>query len=126
LSSKAAMMRSNSAAVRAGYTDGADSHRAHGLHRAPGIAGDLGDATEDGHDLEHPLHRKRRSGIESFHPCFQRMLDGVRTDLARHYLTRASMRGAEISLLLGFEGPNSFFRAFLRWTGKTRREIRPT
>ena len=54
---------------------------------------------------------------------FQRTLDEVRTELARHYLKQSSMSGAEISFLLGFEDPNSFFRAFQRWTGKTPREV---
>lgn len=57
---------------------------------------------------------------------FQRTLDEVRTELARHYLKNSSMSGAEISFLLGFEDPNSFFRAFQRWTGKTPREAQPT
>lgn len=54
---------------------------------------------------------------------FQRTLDEVRTELAQHYLKQSSMSGAEISFLLGFEDPNSFFRAFQRWTGKTPREV---
>ena len=37
------------------------------------------------------------------------------------------MSGAEISFLLGFKDPNSFFRAFNAWTGTTperaRREL---
>lgn len=57
---------------------------------------------------------------------FQRMLDEVRTGLARHYLAQSNMSGAQISFLLGFEDPNSFFRAFQRWTGTTPREARPT
>ncbi len=57
---------------------------------------------------------------------FQRTLDEVRTELARHYLMQSKMSGAEISFLLGFEDPNSFFRAFHRWTGTTPREVKPT
>lgn len=57
---------------------------------------------------------------------FQRTLDELRTELARHYLKQSSMSGAEISFLLGFEDPNSFFRAFQRWTGTPTREARPT
>lgn len=56
---------------------------------------------------------------------FQRTLDDVRTELARHYLKQSSMSGAEISFLLGFEDPNSFSRAYQRWTGKTPREAQP-
>ena len=60
---------------------------------------------------------------------FQRLLDETREQLARHYLERSDMSGAEISFLLGFEDPNSFFRAFHGWTGQTpervRAELRP-
>jgi AraC-like DNA-binding protein len=34
------------------------------------------------------------------------------------------MSGAGISFLLGFEDPNSFFRAFHRWTGSTPEQAR--
>ncbi|WP_354338449.1 AraC family transcriptional regulator [Pseudomonas kilonensis] len=48
--------------------------------------------------------------------------------LARHYLGETTLSGAEIAFLLGFEDPNSFYRAFQDWTGQTlglaRRAIR--
>jgi len=34
------------------------------------------------------------------------------------------MSGAEISFLLGYEEPNSFFRAFHAWTGQTPEQAR--
>ena len=34
--------------------------------------------------------------------------------------------GAEISYLLGFDDPNSFFRAFHDWTGETTERARAT
>lgn len=55
---------------------------------------------------------------------FQRVLDSTREELARHYLGSSSMSGAEISFLLGFEDPNSFFRAFQAWTGETPEQAR--
>jgi AraC-like DNA-binding protein len=55
---------------------------------------------------------------------FQRVLDGTREDLARHYLRATAMAGAEISFLLGFEDPNSFVRAFHEWTGVTPEQMR--
>jgi AraC-like DNA-binding protein len=55
---------------------------------------------------------------------FQAVLNGTREDLARHYLKSSDMTGAEISFLLGFEDPNSFFRAFHVWTGETPEQAR--
>ena len=50
---------------------------------------------------------------------FQEVLSRTREELALHYLERSDLSGAEISFLLGYEDPNSFFRAFQQWTGKT-------
>jgi AraC-like DNA-binding protein len=47
------------------------------------------------------------------------VLNGTRERLARHYLSNSTMSPAEVSFLLGFEDPNSLFRAFQRWTGTT-------
>jgi AraC-like DNA-binding protein len=55
---------------------------------------------------------------------FQALLSETREELARHYLKTSNFSGAEISFLLGFEDPNSFFRAFHAWTGKTPEQVR--
>ncbi len=55
---------------------------------------------------------------------FQSALNGTREKLALHYLKNPSLTGAEISFLLGYEDPSSFFRAFLSWTGSTPERIR--
>lgn len=55
---------------------------------------------------------------------FQRLLKKTRSELAKHYLRSSKMSGAEISFLLGFEEPNSFFRAFFDWTGQTPEQAR--
>ena len=47
---------------------------------------------------------------------FQIVLNGLREELANHYLQNSTMSGAEISYLLGFSDPNSFFRAFHAWS----------
>lgn len=47
------------------------------------------------------------------------VLNRTRERLARHYLRTTNMSPTEVSFLLGFEDPNSLFRAFQRWTGKT-------
>lgn len=55
---------------------------------------------------------------------FRAILDRTRESLAKHYLKNSAMSGAEISFLLGFEDPNSFFRAFNGWTGITPEQAR--
>ena len=65
---------------------------------------------------------QRRLGAEG--RSFQRVLDTTREELARHYLGSSAMSGAEISYLLGYDDPNSFFRAFHAWTGETPEQAR--
>ncbi|MCB0168123.1 MAG: AraC family transcriptional regulator ligand-binding domain-containing protein [Anaerolineae bacterium] len=55
---------------------------------------------------------------------FQNVLDELREELARHYLFTTDYTSAEISFLLGYEEPNSFFRAFRAWTGQTPEIVR--
>ena len=50
---------------------------------------------------------------------FARLLRETRQALAQHYLGNTRLPAAEIAFLLGFEEPNSFYRAFRRWTGQT-------
>jgi AraC-like DNA-binding protein len=47
------------------------------------------------------------------------VLNRTRERLARHYLESTNLSPAEVSFLLGFDDPNSLFRAFNRWTGST-------
>lgn len=54
------------------------------------------------------------------------VLGETRERLARHYLRSTTMSAAEVSFLLGFEDPNSLFRAFHRWTGSTPEAWRAT
>lgn len=57
--------------------------------------------------------------LEADGVTFQSLANQTREALARHYLTRTSLSNGEISFLLGFEDPNSFYRAFHDWTGST-------
>jgi transcriptional regulator GlxA family with amidase domain len=52
------------------------------------------------------------------------VLNKIREDLARHYLRSSDMLGAQISLLLGFQDTNSFYRAFHEWSGSTPEGVR--
>ncbi|GIH07184.1 AraC family transcriptional regulator [Rhizocola hellebori] len=47
---------------------------------------------------------------------FRQLLDQVRQDHARSYLSTTSYSDAEIAFLLGFGDPASFYRAFRSWT----------
>lgn len=55
---------------------------------------------------------------------FQQVLDELREELARHYLATSNYPSGQIAFLLGYEEPNSFFRAFRTWTGDTPEHIR--
>ncbi len=55
---------------------------------------------------------------------FQAELDGLREELARTYLSRSDYTSGQIAFLLGYEDPNSFYRAFRSWTGETPEVVR--
>ncbi|MDB9518092.1 AraC family transcriptional regulator ligand-binding domain-containing protein [Roseofilum reptotaenium CS-1145] len=65
---------------------------------------------------------QRRLGDEG--TSFKLILTKVREELARYYITKSELPYTQISLLLGYEDPNSFFRAFHSWTGTTPDRIR--
>lgn len=55
---------------------------------------------------------------------FRALINACRENLARHYLRNTRLSGYEIAFLLGFEDPNSFYRAFMAWTGQTPEAVR--
>ena len=55
---------------------------------------------------------------------FKQELSNLRSELANHYLVNTPYSSAEISFLLGYSEPSSFFRAFHIWTGKTPEVVR--
>lgn len=55
---------------------------------------------------------------------FRTLVNTCRENLARHYLRNTSLPAYEIAFLLGFEDPNSFYRAFMTWTGQTPETVR--
>ena len=55
---------------------------------------------------------------------FQSVLDATRSELALRYLSKGDMSVDEISYLLAYQDPNSFYRAFHGWTGMTPAEAR--
>ena len=61
------------------------------------------------------LRRRLREEATSY----REILDDVRAELARHYLTKEKRGIEEVALLLGFSDPSAFTKAFRRWTGQT-------
>ena len=45
------------------------------------------------------------------------VLDSMRTDLALHYLHRATLSVSQVAWLLGFQEVGAFTNAFKRWAG---------
>ena len=50
--------------------------------------------------------------------------DDVRFELSQRYLKATTLTHKEIALLLGYADPNSFFRAYARWSGETPEQTR--
>jgi len=55
---------------------------------------------------------------------FRQVLDDVRNEHARGYLASTRFSDGEISFLLGFDDPNSFYRAFRSWNRMSPSEFR--
>lgn len=69
-----------------------------------------------------PRTIQRRLAVEG--TSFSAVVQDTRNALSRYYLGATSMTVAEIALLLGFDEPNSFYRAFREWSGETPRQFR--
>lgn len=55
---------------------------------------------------------------------FRALLDEIRNEHARAYLADTAFSDGEIAFLLGFEDPNSFYRAFRAWNRQSPGEFR--
>jgi AraC-like DNA-binding protein len=55
---------------------------------------------------------------------FRQLLNDTRQELVRQYLSDGSVEITETAFLLGYEDPNSFYRAFRSWEGTTPAEWR--
>lgn len=71
---------------------------------------------------ERTLQRRLQDEGSSFH----QLLDDTRRTLAQQYLGQPGLSLQEISYLLGFSTPSTFFRAFRRWFATTPNEYRAT
>lgn len=73
------------------------------------------------------LYMSKRSlqrQLKSENKSFQGVLDATRSELSLHYLSKDEMSIEEISYLLAYRDPNSFYRAFHVWTGMTPMQAR--
>lgn len=61
--------------------------------------------------LQRKLHEEGTS--------FREMLEDTRRELALSYLGKVRLSPKEVSFMLGFSEPSTFYRAFRRWTGHT-------
>jgi AraC-like DNA-binding protein len=68
-------------------------------------------------DALHVSSRTLQRRLQEESSSFQRILDGARHHLARHYLNNSALELNEASYLLGYEDGNSFVRAFRTWEG---------
>ena len=66
-------------------------------------------------------YRRRLAAEET---SFQHLLDQVRTEHATHYLQSTRLPLASIAFMVGFNDVSNFRRAFLKWTGRSPREVR--
>jgi AraC-like DNA-binding protein len=57
---------------------------------------------------------------------YRTLLDEVRNERAMAYLRATQYSDSEVAFLLGFEDPNSFYRAFRAWNGVSPSEFRRT
>ena len=80
----------------------------HGRARVGDIAAELGIG---------PRTLSRRLAAEGL--TFARVLDDLRSDLARQYLKDQTLSISQIAWLLGFQEVSAFTHAFKRWTGQT-------
>ena len=85
----------------------------HGKVRASQIAAKLGLSQRTA---------ARRLALEG--ATFSSVLESLRGDLARQYLSDPDLSISRIAWLLGYQEVSAFTHAFKRWSGKTPREAR--
>lgn len=73
-----------------------------------------------GMSLRNLQRRLREEGT-----TYREALKGTREEMARAHLEERRTTVTEIAFLLGFSDPNSFSRAFRRWTGQSPRAYSP-
>jgi AraC-like DNA-binding protein len=105
--------RTNRGAFRAAVENAIVPLLPHGKVRASHIAARLGLSQRTS---------ARRLTLEGV--TFSEVLESLRSDLARQYLSDRDLSISRIAWLLGYQEVSAFTHAFKRWTGKTPRQAR--
>ena len=75
-------------------------------------------------DALHMSPRSLQRKLADVDTTFRNLVEQVRQELAKSYLTDKSYNLIEITYMLGFSSQSSFSRAFKRWTGMTPQDFR--
>lgn len=81
-------------------------------------------SVEDACDRLAMSKRSLQRKLKDEKTSYQSVLETVRSELSLHYLKQNDMTVEEISYLLAYRDPNSFYRAFQGWTGMTPMQAR--
>lgn len=68
--------------------------------------------------------RTYRRRLDEEQQSFQQLLDQVRAEHATRYLQNKRLPLSSIAYMVGFSDASNFRRAYLKWTGKSPREVR--
>jgi AraC-like DNA-binding protein len=68
--------------------------------------------------------RTYRRRLDEEQQSFQRLLDQVRAEHATRYLQNKRLPLSSIAYMVGFSDASNFRRAYLKWTGKSPRDVR--
>lgn len=91
------------------------------------LAKSVGSEYPTAEDIAHSLHispqtlfrRLKNEGI-----TYQELKNTTRAEIAIHHLNKKELTNEDISQLLGFENPSTFYRSFKKWTGVSPGEYR--
>ncbi|MFC1579235.1 AraC family transcriptional regulator ligand-binding domain-containing protein [Pseudomonadota bacterium] len=68
--------------------------------------------------------RTYRRRLDSEHQSYQALLDKVRAEHATRYLQNTRLPLSTIAYLVGFNDASNFRRAYMKWTGRSPRDVR--
>ncbi len=72
----------------------------------------------------HMSVRNLQRKLKNIDTSFRELLDEIRRELAKQYVTSSDVNLSEVTFLLGFSESSTFSRAYKRWHGVTPSEVR--